>query len=144
MNKAEEKILHSVAKSTFESIEMPEEQYDMIQKMNTIYHETLQKYMNSKAVVEFNFLEFLKTQTKGITTKKEFESVMMTIIETMQTKPNRSKTENYEYSLARKIYKNVVLGQGKNYEYDKIEVDYDGQKVEFSPFELLTGKNIVQ
>lgn len=140
MNKQEEKVLTAVAKATFENVEMPEEQYDMIQKINKIYHDTLQKYMNAKVVVEFNFLEFLKTQTVGITTKKEFESVLLTIIETMKQK-NRSQTENYEYALARKIYRDVVKGQGQNYELDKIKVDFDGQPVEFSPFKLLTEKD---
>ena len=144
MNIKEEKILTSVAKATFESVELPEEQYDMIQKINKIYHDTLKKYMETKEVVEFNFLEFLKIQTVGISTKEEFKSLMLTIIETIKTKEKRTQIENYELSLARKIYRDVVLGQGKNFEYDKLEVDYDGQKVEFSPFKLLTGKDIVQ
>ena len=136
MAKLDDKIEYSVAKSTFESVDIKKEQFEMIQKINKIYHETLQKYMNTKVVVEFNFLEFLKSQTVGITTQEEFKSLMLTIIDTMKSKENRSQVENYELSLARKIYRDVALGKGEKFEYNDIEVDYDGQTVVFDPFSM--------
>jgi hypothetical protein len=135
MNELEKKVSLAITEATFETVDLPEEQYEMMEKINFIYKGALDEYMNSPAVVKFNFLEWLKSQTVGIQTKDEFKSLMETILATMETNKVRTRTEKIEYRLARKIYKDVAFGQGQRYEVveNKIDVDYDGQTVQFKP-----------
>lgn len=132
----ENNILEVVAKATYETVDFKEEHYNLISKMNGLYVKKLEKYINSKPVVEFNFLEWLKTQTVGITTKAEFASVLNQIINTIKSKRNRTRIENIELRLTEQIVHDVIQGFGNEYELDsgKVKVNYDDQIVAFESF----------
>lgn len=129
------KVLETMDKQLNETVDMTEELYELKGRINLVYLDVLDKYMNTKAVVEFNFLEFLKGQTKNIDTREKFEILMANIISDMEKIEPKTTVLKWELKLAKRVYNDVALAKGKLFQFqnEKVKVKYDGQDVEFNP-----------
>jgi len=138
------KVLETMDKQINETVDMTEELYEMKGRINLVYLDVLDKYMNTKAVVEFNFLEFLKAQTKNIDTREKFETLMATIISEMEEVEPKTTVLKWELKLAKRVYNDVALAKGKLFQFqnEKIKVKYDGQDVEYEPITFIKKEDL--
>jgi len=104
-------------------------------RIHKVYSDAIKNYFGSKAVVQFNFLEFLKGFSKNVKSPNDFEKIVADIIEQFKAKETLTWIEQNEYAMAKKVYRDVCLGKGKEFEYGKeLKADYDDQEIRFAGF----------
>ena len=109
-----------------------EEMATLSLKIHQVYANVVKKYLANPSVIQFNYLESLKERTKKCKTPEEFAEIVNKDIETMEGKAEKSAIEEIEYLMAKKVFKDVVQGKGKEFEYGKdLSFKYDEQDVRF-------------
>jgi len=120
------------------SAEKVESDLQMLLKMKEIYNNILQEYFRTPACIRLIYIENrFKPMTKGVTSIEELKDLMSKELEMMKAKPNLTPIEKIEYRLAKKIYRDVVDGFGKEYDIRKpLTYAYDDQVKEFEDIQM--------
>lgn len=131
----DKKALAKFMKSVNE-IEIKDEDMERLSLLiHEVYAKVVKKYINLQAVIQFNYLEDLKKRTKNCKTPKEFAKIVESDLTLMELKTNKTAIEQNEYLMAKKVYNDVVLGKGKEFEYGKdLTFKYDDQDIRFAGF----------
>ena len=114
-------------------------------KIHEVYSKVITKYLDTEVVIQFNYLESLKTRSKLFKTKEQFRALVESDLEIMKAKGDKTRIEAIEYLMAKKVYRDVVLGKGKEFEYGQdLRFRYDDQEVRYGGyFDLDAAKKIV-
>jgi hypothetical protein len=139
----EKKVLN--LNELFDEVEMTKDEFEKTARLNFVYKEVLEKYMQTKAVVEFNLMVEIEKVALSCKTLDEFGEYLNKAIQELTSK-TPTRIEKIELQLIKRIYRDVVKGKGQLYDGNKIATYYDGQKVEFSAitFDDLEKGNIIQ
>ena len=115
------------------NIEVKSEEMETLSlKIHEVYANVIKKYLENPAVIQFNYLDNLKGRTKQCKTPEEFAEIVSKDIEIMEAKTEKSRIEEIEFAIAKKVFKDVVQGKGKEFEYGKdLSFKYDDQDVRF-------------
>lgn len=118
--------------------EMTEEFVSMSLRMRKIQDDVLNRYLRNKATIQWNLLETIKKLAKNCSSLDDFKKVLDKAIEDLTNlKLDRPFTyiEDIEYKFIKKIYRDVILKQGK--EFDMMEKDlvfhWDNQEIVVEP-----------
>jgi len=115
-----------------------EEMVGLGSKMHEVYATVIKKYLSTPAVIQFIYLEDLRKRCENVKTVDEFSTIVESDLNAMAERSHKNngftKTEEIEYRIAKKVYKDVVLGKGKDFKYGKLEFEYDDQKITFAGF----------
>lgn len=137
MNKENKALANLVEKANSLKIEN-DEMETLSLKIGELYHNTLKKYFDCEPVIQFNYLEDLKKRTASVKSLAEFKEIVGKDIETMETRRSENgkltKIEETEYRIAKKVWRDVCLGRGKDHDFSDIKVNYDDQEIRFAGF----------
>jgi predicted Holliday junction resolvase-like endonuclease len=112
-----------------------EEMESLSLKVHEVYANVVKKYLSSVPVIQFNYLENLKERTKTCRTIYEFKAIVESDIAMMEAKTEKTRIEEVEYLMAKKVHSDVVLGKGKEFEYGKdLSFKYDDQDIRYLGF----------
>lgn len=117
-------------------IEIKSEEMETLSlKIHKVYSDVVQKYLLTQSVIQFNYLENLKERTKKCKSPEEFAEIVEKDIELMENKTEKTRIEEIEYLMAKKVFKDVVQGKGKEFEYGKdLTFKYDDQDIRFAGY----------
>lgn len=120
------------------SEEQKESFMQMIMKTKEIYNNVLQEYFSTPAVVRLIYMENrFRLLTKEIKSIDELKDFMIKELDMMRSKENMTRIEIIEYRLAKKIYRDVIEGKGKEIDFNKpLSYNYDEQKMEFKDIKM--------
>ncbi|MCK9575882.1 MAG: hypothetical protein WC143_08200 [Eubacteriales bacterium] len=120
------------------SEEQKESFMQMIMKTKEIYNNVLQEYFSTPAVVRLIYMENrFRLLTKEIKSIDELKDFMIKELDMMRSKENMTRIEIIEYRLAKKIYRDVIEGKGKEIDFNKpLSYNYDEQKMEFEDIKM--------
>ena len=104
-------------------------------RVHKVYRDVLDEYLSTRVVIQFNFLEYLKTYTKDCKTPVEFKEKVIALLNQMKEKKDKTPTEIIEHKMLKRIYNDVVLAKGEIFEYGKdITAKYDNEDIKFLGF----------
>jgi hypothetical protein len=104
-------------------------------RVHKVYRDVLEEYLASPAVIQFNFLEYLKRESKDFATPKEFGDKVRELMKIMKAKKEKSRTELIEFKILKRIYNDVVLAKGDIFDYGKeVHARYDNEDIKFLGF----------
>ncbi|MFA5196362.1 MAG: hypothetical protein WC401_11245 [Bacteroidales bacterium] len=131
----EKKALAKLVKSINNMETTNEEMEALSLRVHEVYANVLQKYLSSVCVIQFNYLENLKERVKNCKSQQEFKVIVENDIEIMEAKNDKTRIEMIEYGMAKKIYRDVVQGKGKEFEYGhNLLFKYDDQDIRYAGF----------
>ena len=115
--------------------ELREDYLQMSLRMKYIQDTVLDEYFSTPAIVRFNYLEHLRQHTKKFSTLEQFKEFLEQEREMMKNVGRAfTKIERIEYRFLNKIYKDVILKQGQEFELGKkLEYKYDEQNIVVDP-----------
>jgi len=128
----EKKALAKFVKAA-NNIEIKNEEMETLSlKIHEVYAKVIKKYLENTFVIQFNYLESLKARTKTCKTAAEFAEIVSKDIEIMSNKADKTRIEEIEFGIAKKVYRDVVQGKGKEFEYGKdLSFKYDDQDIRY-------------
>ena len=104
-------------------------------RVHKVYRDVLEEYLASPAVIQFNFLELLKRESKNFSTPQEFGDKVREYLKMMKDKKEKTRTELIEFKILKRIYNDVVLAKGDVFEYGKeVHARYDNEDIKFLGF----------
>jgi hypothetical protein len=114
-----------------------EEFISMQLKMRKIQDDVLNKYFTNPATIQWNVLESIRGVASSCSTLEQFKSVLDKNIENItNTMMERKLTyiEEVEYRFIKKIYRDVIVGKGKEFSADKdLIFQYDQHEIKVEP-----------
>jgi hypothetical protein len=104
-------------------------------RIHQVYSDLIKKYLADTVVIQYNYLENLKARTKKCSTPEMFESVLKGDLAFMEGIKEPTPIEQIEFKMAKKVYKDVVQGKGKEFEYGHdLSFKYDNQDIKYLGF----------
>jgi hypothetical protein len=112
-----------------------EEYVQMQLRMRKIQDDVLTEYFQTPAVARHNYLMSLQGRVSTITELEDFKKLLENEIAKMKEKKEKfTKIERIEYRLCRKIYNDVVLAKGLEFDFNKDMIyNYDDQEITVEP-----------
>ena len=106
----------------------------LMKLQNNIY----ERYFSNSDVIKLNYLEYMRKETRKLSSKEELKEWLEAEIKRMKSVGREfTHIERIEYRLVRKIYKDVINGDGERATWvdgiKALEIDYDGEKIQFDP-----------
>ena len=131
----EKQVLANFAKAVDEIEIINEPLAELGGRVHKVYSDVLHQYLSSPAVIQFNFLEYLKKETKDITTPQEFGDKISALLKQIKAKKDKTPTELIEHKILKRIYNDVVLAKGEIFDYGKeVHANYDNEDIKFLGF----------
>ena len=128
----EKKALAKLVKAANNMEIKNEEMATLSLKIHEVYANVIKKYLENPSVIQFNYLESLKARTKTCKTALEFGEIVKKDIDIMTAKADKTRIEEIEFAIAKKVFKDVVQGKGKEFEYGKdLSFKYDDQDIRY-------------
>lgn len=136
--KKENKVLAEFVKQANDLEIVNEDMASISLKIGEVYTNAIKKYFAADAVIQFNYLEDLKTRSAKVKTAEEFKEIVQSDLKAMKQRlldnGNLTKIEDAEYRMARKVWNDVCLGKGKDHDFSDIKINYDDQEIRFAGF----------
>jgi len=112
-----------------------EEWVQMQLRMRKVQDDVLTEYFQTPAVARHNYLMGLKGKVSSITELEDFKKLLENELEKMKNKKDKfTKIERIEYRFCKKIYNDVVLGKGLEFDFNKDMIyNYDDQEITVEP-----------
>lgn len=112
-----------------------EEMLTLALKVHKVYAGVLKNYLESKPTIQFNYLENLKKRTAHVKTAEHFAGIVKSDLELMKERKGKTFIENIEYAICKKVYNDVVLGKGEEFQYGQdVTMQYDNEDIKFAGF----------
>ena len=107
-------------------------------RLMRVQDDVLTEYFQTPAVARFNYLEHLKPLLKTVSTAQGLKEVLEKELKMMKS-VNRefTKIEKIEYRFCKKIYNDVALGKGEEFDTNRDMIyHYDEQEILVEPIRL--------
>jgi len=111
---------------------------DVTLRLMKIQNDIYERYFSNSDVIRLIYSEYMKKETEKISSKEELKEWLESELKRMKSLDRDfTHIERIEYRLVRKIYRDVILGEGERATWvdgiKALEIDYDGEKKQLEP-----------